>query len=71
MRPLRPRNLITSKKWNDVGAYLEQLWKDIVDIRGADDELKEGQLEPSARAQTIERRVAALKRLGKFPSAST
>src|SRR5260370_2845397 len=47
---------------DDVQTYLEQLWQDIINVRSADDELK-GPLQPSDRAQTIERRRPAWARI--------
>jgi len=50
---------------DDVKKYLEQLWSDILDARTADAELPTT-IEPQTRGKILEKRRAALERIGRF-----
>jgi hypothetical protein len=50
---------------NDLKNYLEQLWSDILDVRTADAELPAAN-DPETRRKVLEKRRAALERIGRF-----
>lgn len=52
---------------DDVDSYIKQLWSDITDIRTADVELQ-GPSDNDTRRAILERRRAAMTRVGQFPS---
>jgi hypothetical protein len=54
---------------DDVKNYLEQLWSDIVDVRTADEELPLAN-DPQTRRAILEKRRAALDRIGRFERAA-
>jgi NMD protein affecting ribosome stability and mRNA decay len=51
---------------DDVDKYLEQLWSAIVDVRDADQELKDI-TDPAGRAALIDKRRKAMDRVAQFP----
>jgi hypothetical protein len=53
---------------DDVESYLKQLWSDILDVRTADAELP-GTNDTETRRSVIEKRRAALNRIGQFHTA--
>jgi hypothetical protein len=53
---------------NDVEDYLEQLWSDILDVRTADAELPAAN-DPETCRKVLEKRRAALERIGQFERA--
>jgi hypothetical protein len=50
---------------DDIRAYLDQLWIDLVTVRAADQVLS-GTPDPQLRAQTVQRRQTVLLRIGEF-----
>lgn len=50
---------------NDIKNYLEKLWSDILDVRTADAELPAAN-DPETRQKVLEKRRAALERIGRF-----
>src|SRR5215469_5380207 len=53
---------------DDVATYLTQLWKDIVEVRTMDDELRAA-TDPDTLRKQVERRQKALARIARFDTA--